>query len=64
MIPAQPDADTPGSERRVLDCLSVALPESWTVFHARRFTLPSRHGDTAVTITDLGSSHQEPTGAR
>jgi hypothetical protein len=45
MIPSQPDADTPGSERRVFDCLSVALPDRWTVFHARRFTLPSRHGE-------------------
>jgi hypothetical protein len=45
MIPAYPDADTPGSERRVFECLSVALPDRWTVFHARRFTLPSRHGE-------------------
>ena len=44
MVPSQPDSDTPGSERRVFDCLADALPRDWVVFHARRFTLPGLRG--------------------
>jgi hypothetical protein len=46
MVPSQPDTDTPGSERRVFDCLADALPHQWLVFHARRFTLPGHRGHT------------------
>lgn len=44
MIPSQPDPDTPGSERRVFECLADALPHGWVVFHSRRFTVPARPG--------------------
>lgn len=41
MLPTQPDADAPESERRVFAALQRQLPESWTVFHARRLIVPS-----------------------
>ena len=42
MIPAEPDADTPKSERYVFGRLHERLPDEWTVLHARRFFIPAR----------------------
>jgi hypothetical protein len=47
MIPTEPDADTPDSERYVFDRLRERLPDAWTVLHARRFFLPAREGRRA-----------------
>ena len=35
MLPTQPDADAPDSERRVFAGLQGQLPELWTVFHSQ-----------------------------
>ncbi len=47
MIPSEPDADTPGSERYVFGRLRERLPDAWTVLHARRFFVPAREGRRA-----------------
>ncbi len=47
MIPTEPDADTPASERYVFGRLRERLPDAWTVLHARRFFLPAREGRRA-----------------
>jgi hypothetical protein len=44
MIPSQPDADTPASERTVFDAFRAGLPDDWLVLHARRFVLPGEKG--------------------
>src|SRR3954454_16097443 len=40
MITAQPDTDTPESERKVFAAFQKQLPSSWTVFHSRRLVIP------------------------
>lgn len=47
MIPVEPDADTPASQRYVFGRLREQLPDAWTVLHARRFSLPARDGGEA-----------------
>jgi hypothetical protein len=44
MIPPTPDPDTPASERYVFTRLQFALPDSFTILHARRFVLPVSSG--------------------
>jgi hypothetical protein len=41
MIPLQPDADSPPSEKHVFAALAAALPPSWDVIHGRSFLLPA-----------------------
>ena len=48
MIPTEPDADTPDSERYVFGRLRERLPDHWTVLHARRFFLPAHDGHPAA----------------
>jgi hypothetical protein len=48
MLPSQPDADAPTSERKVFAALERQLPADWTVFHSRRLVLPSRGGGPAI----------------
>lgn len=40
MVPSQPDADTPRSERSVFEKFRDGLPDDWLVLHSRRFALP------------------------
>jgi hypothetical protein len=47
MVPSQPDADAPGSEKRVFDCFRDGLPPEWVVLHSRRFVLPGGRGAPA-----------------
>lgn len=47
MVPAQPDADAPRSERQVFDRLRDGLPAEWIVLHSRRFVLPGADGAPA-----------------
>ena len=53
MIPSEPDADTPDSERYVFGRLRDRLPDDWSVLHARRFFLPARDGRRAVESLEV-----------
>ena len=52
MLPTQPDADTPESERKVFTAFERHLPHDWTVFHSRRIVLP-RQGAGPVVEREL-----------
>jgi hypothetical protein len=44
MIPSQPDADAPRSERGVFEKFHDGLPDDWLVLHSRRFVLAGGRG--------------------